>query len=148
MNTYIIFVYGTFDDHEDVEYFCINVLGESQSIESLKYVIGNEKNIAIIFDTKKSESEIVKELSEVLDNENILFYLMFRKNDVVLSYIPETIRNLIYKPSTEILKIEYNQIDIKRPETLSLDDILEKIEKKGIKSLTEEEKKYLDNFDR
>jgi hypothetical protein len=51
MKTYILFVFGMFDDHEDVEYFCADVLGDNPIINSVRYVIENSQNIIVIFDS-------------------------------------------------------------------------------------------------
>ena len=74
MTTYVLFLFGTFEDMDDVEYFCMEVLGASESIASLKYMIENSKNIIVIFDTTVELEKIQNELSSLLNNENVLFY--------------------------------------------------------------------------
>ena len=56
------------------------------------------------------------------------------------AHLPKSYNDFIFK---------YKEIKptISNTETLDLDDILDKIKKQGIKSLTKEEKNYLDNFD-
>lgn len=129
----------------DVEYFCTEVLAQSKAVDNLKYIIENSKNIIVIFDTSSDQEIVEKEMSELLDNENVLFYFMFKKQDILLSYIPESMRGLIFKPNSEILKFQVEQV--LQNDNLNLDDILEKIEKEGIDSLTSDEKKFLDNFE-
>ena len=51
MKTYILFIFGMFDDHEDIEYFCTEVLAESKVIESVRFVIENSQNIIVIFES-------------------------------------------------------------------------------------------------
>jgi hypothetical protein len=47
-----------------------------------------------------------------------------------------------------MIKIEYEKhTEVKRLD-LQLDDVLDKIDLYGIESLTEEEKKFLDNFEK
>ena len=60
MNTYILFVYGNFEDREDIEFFCSDVF-PSESILSVKYIIENNQNIIIIFDSYKEKLELAKE---------------------------------------------------------------------------------------
>ena len=61
MNTYILFIYGNFEDREDIEFFCAEVF-PSESIVSVKYIIENNQNIIIIFDSDKEKMELAKEL--------------------------------------------------------------------------------------
>lgn len=148
MKTYILFLFGKFEDHEDIEYFCLEILGGCRSISSLKYVIDNLNNVIVIFDSEAKNEQLVKDIDELLNNENILFYFMFEKQSLISSYIPETMANLIFKPSNDVLKIELKMMkNVERKET-NLDDILDKIDKTGIESLTAEEKKFLDNFEK
>ena len=51
MNTYLLFIYGTFENHEEIDFFCMDVLSDSEVIKSLKYVIENGENIIVIFET-------------------------------------------------------------------------------------------------
>lgn len=145
MRTYILFIFGLFEDHQDIEYFCMEVIGQSNKIASIKYVIDHhQNNIIVIFDSEINEEKLKNEMSSLLDNENISTYFMFKKQDLVLSLIPKTIKDLIFKPTSDLLKIECS---ILKSETdFNLDDILDKIENEGIDSLTTDEKKFLDNF--
>ena len=145
--TYILFLFGMFDDHEDIEFFCMEVLGECKSISSLKYVIENSKNIIVIFDSDKEKNDLLSELEPLLLNENILFYFLFERNGLISTYIPETLKDLIFKPSSEIRKIHIEYKHFERPE-MNLDEVLDKIEQHGIESLTPDEKKFLENFDK
>jgi len=148
MITYILFLFGNFEDHDDIEFFCMEVLGANESIASLKYVIDNSKNIIVIFDSGVEENKLRSELETLLNNENILFYFMFNKYDIVLSYIPESINNLIFKPTSDILKIQIDKNINEISKDHNLDDLLDKIEKNGIDSLTPDEKRFLDNFEK
>jgi len=51
MNTYILFLYGSFEDREDIEFFCSEIF-PSESIISIKYIIENNQNIIVIFDSE------------------------------------------------------------------------------------------------
>jgi len=71
--------------------------------------------------------------------------LIFEKKDLFFAELPEAIRNLIFKPKEnekDLFKISIREIPIK----YDLDAILEKIQISGVESLTEGEKKYLDEF--
>ena len=65
MNTYILFLYGSFEDREDIEFFCSEVF-PSESIMSVKYIIENNQNIIVIFDSELEKVELAKELYQVL----------------------------------------------------------------------------------
>jgi hypothetical protein len=159
MGTYILFLFGKFQDHEDIEYFCMEVLGESELFTSLKYVIDNLNNIIIIFDSEYEKQKLTTELDSLLDNDNVMFYFLFPKESILSSHIPESMRNLIFKPSSDILNsapkteedgeiILNNILDRMNEDKLILDDILDKIERFGIDNLTPLEKKFLDNFEK
>lgn len=150
MKTYILFLFGNFDDHEDIEFFCMNVIAESKSVSSLKYVIDNLKNLVVIFDSNVKKEDLIDEIDLLLNNENVLFYFMFEKESLLTSYIPESMANLIFKPIEldNVLRIEVNRLENKDKKSINLDDILDKIEKSGLDSLTPDEKKFLDNFEK
>ena len=71
MKTYILFVFGMFDDHEDVEYFCSDVLGENPIINSVRYVIENSQNIIVIFDSDSDYKTISTELFTILSVDQV-----------------------------------------------------------------------------
>jgi hypothetical protein len=146
MNTYILFVFGTFEDHDDIEYFCLDVLGDSPKINSIKYVIENNKNIIIIFESDIDIPNLEEEIHPLLNNDNVNFYFMFEKEGLVLSYIPQSVKDLIFKPKSDITEIIIED-DIIQNNKLDLDELLDKIKKRGVESLTKEEKKFLDNFE-
>ena len=47
--TFILFIFGMFEDYEDVEYFCTDIIGELPFIKTVRYVIENTQNIIVIF---------------------------------------------------------------------------------------------------
>jgi len=147
MNTYVLFIFGMFDDHEDVEYFCTDVIGESKVIKSIRFIIENSENIIVIFDSEMEPTEVDRELYTILIDEHIKFYFLFKREDMVTAHLPQQIKDLIFTPTIDntIIRVDYEKN--KKRENLDLDRLLEKIEESGIGSLTIEEKNFLDNFE-
>ena len=147
MNTYVLFIFGMFDDHEDIEYFCTDVIGESKVIESIRFIIENSENIIVIFDSEMGPTEVDRELYTMLIDEHIKFYFIFQREHMVTAHLPQQIKDLIFTPTIDntIIRVDYEKY--KKKETLDLDRLLEKIEESGIESLTVEEKNFLDNFE-
>lgn len=147
MNTYVLFIFGMFDDHEDIEYFCTDVIGESKVIESIRFIIENSENIIVIFDSEMDPTEVDRELYTMLIDEHIKFYFIFQREHMVTAHLPQQIKDLIFTPTIDntIIRVDYEKN--KKREILDLDRLLEKIEESGIESLTIEEKNFLDNFE-
>jgi hypothetical protein len=135
-----------FDDHEDIEYFCTDVIGESKVIESIRFIIENSENIIVIFDSEMDPTEVDRELYTMLIDEHIKFYFIFQREHMVTAHLPQQIKDLIFTPTIDntIIRVDYEKN--KKREILDLDRLLEKIEESGIESLTVEEKNFLDNF--
>jgi hypothetical protein len=145
MNTYILFIFGMFEDHEDIEYFCMDIISDMDCVNSVRYVIENTQNVIVIFDSDKDMSVISKDMFDTLKNDNVKFYFIFERNNLISAHVPQQIKDFIYKPSKEnVMRVEYKKVP---QQTYELDDLLEKIEKTGMESLTPEEKKFLDNFE-
>jgi len=147
MNTYVLFIFGMFDDHEDIEYFCTDVIGESKVIKSIRFIIENSENIIVIFDSEMEPTEVDRELYTILIDEHIKFYFIFERENMVTAHLPQQIKDLIFTPTIDntIIRVDYEKN--RKRETLDLDRLLEKIEESGIESLTIEEKNFLDNFE-
>jgi len=146
MNTFILFIFGMFEDHEDIEYFCVDVIGEMECIKSVRYVIENSQNIIVIFDSDSELQKLSKDMFDVLKNDSVRFYFIFDRSNLVSAHVPQQIKDFIYKPSNAM----FMNLEYAKPESLQvfeLDDLLEKIEKTGMDSLTSEEKKFLDDFE-
>jgi len=137
-----------FEDHEDVEFFCTEVLGDTKSIKSLRYVIENSQNIIVIFDSDTEYFELSKDLFESLTIENVKFYFFIERDTLVTAHLPAQVKDFIFKPQTEnsAMFLEYLKKEEDEP-LMDLDEVLDKIEKWGIESLTLEEKNFLDNFE-
>jgi len=144
MKTYIMFIFGMFEDHEDVEFFCTEVLGENSVISSVRYVIENSQNIIVIFDSDSDYKTISQEMYTVLFTDNIKFYFIFDRESLVTAHLPQQVKDFIFKPASDnmIIRLEYDN----KP-AMDLDELLDKIEKMGVDSLTPEEKNFLDNFE-
>lgn len=147
MDSYILFIFGAFEDHEDLEYFCLEHFTKV-SESGIKFVIESGGNCVIIFDTEKDKKTLIKDIKETLAIEHIKFYLMFEKDKVFFAELPESLSNFIFKPA-EINKEDETPIKIKityLDTNYDLDEILDKIQVSGVESLTEGEKKFLDEF--
>lgn len=146
MKTFILFIFGMFEDHEDVEFFCTEILGESPVIKTVRYVIENSQNVIVIFDSDVDYKTISTELFAILSNESVKFYFIFDRDSLVTAHLPQEVKDFIFKPVSEnmMIRLEYD----KNPKPImDLDELLEKIDQMGIDSLTPEEKNFLDNFD-
>lgn len=148
MKTFILFIFGMFEDHEDVEFFCTEVLGDTKSIKSLRYIIENSQNIIVIFDSDTDYLTLSKDLFESLTIENVKFYFLIERDTLVTAHLPAQVKDFIFKPQTEnsAMFLEYMKKEEDVP-LMDLDEVLDKIEKWGIESLTLDEKNFLDNFE-
>ena len=148
MKTFILFIFGMFEDHEDVEFFCTEVLGDTKSVKSLRYVIENSQNIIVIFDSDTDYYTLSKDLFESLSIENVKFYFLIERDTLVTAHLPAQVKDFIFKPQIEnsAMILEYTKKEEDVP-LMDLDEVLEKIEKWGIESLSVEEKNFLDNFE-
>lgn len=143
METYILYVFGSFETHDDVVFFISEVLPECPIIDNILYVIECSQSLIIIFQSEvEDESEIVSELPKYVISENVKFYFIHRIKDMLSAYLPPELNEMIFKP-----KNTENNEPISSIYSLSyLDEILEKIEISGIESLNDKERKFLDDF--
>ena len=74
--TFILFIFGMFEDYEDVEYFCTDIIGELPFIKTVRYVIENTQNIIVIFESELDYTTLSKEMFTILIDDNIKFYFM------------------------------------------------------------------------
>jgi len=147
--TFILFIFGMFEDHEDIEYFCTEILSDVSVVTKVRYVIENSQNIIVIFDSDSDYKTISTELFVALSNDSVKFYFIFDRDSLVTAHLPQQVKDFIFKPQTDediIIRIEYDKNKNEDP-SMDLDDLLDKIEKMGIESLTPEEKNFLDNFE-
>ena len=147
----MLFIYGVFDDQQDIEFFCLEILGRSPFVWSVRYVIENNQNIIVMFDSNEDHGVLSDEIHSLSKNDSVKFYFLTEKNSIVSVFLPETINDFIFKPSSSdplMIKVEYEKYTEVQRESLDLDDVLDKIDLYGIESLTPEEKKFLDNFEK
>ena len=147
--TFILFIFGMFEDHEDIEFFCTEILNDVPVVKKVRYVIENSQNIIVIFDSDSDYKTISTELFVALANDSVKFYFIFDRDSLVTAHLPQQVKDFIFKPQTEedlIMRIEYDKNRNEDP-SMDLDDLLDKIDKMGIESLTPEEKNFLDNFE-
>jgi hypothetical protein len=151
MKSYLLFIYGVFDDDQDIEFFCLEILGQSPFVSSVRYIIENNQNIIVMFDSNEDSMVLSNEIHLLSKNDSVKFYFLIEKPSLVSVYLPETINDYIFKPSTSdplMIKVEYQKNTEVQRADLNLDDVLDKIDYYGIESLTPEEKKFLDNFEK
>ena len=146
MNTYVLFIFGMFDDHEDIEYFCSHVISESKTIESIRFMIENSENIIVSFDSIQEPSKISEDLVPLLIDEHIKFYFIFDIKNLITAHLPQQIKDLLYIQFDDNTIVRIDHERIKKTIGLDLDNLLEKIKDYGVESLTEDEKNFLDNF--
>lgn len=151
MKTFILFLYGSFDNHEEIEHFCFEIFGINPLVVSVRFVIENDKNIIIIFESESNRGDLTKGLHQMLSIDMIKFYFLFERESLYTANLPVQMKDFIFKPkeNESYLRIEYdNDIKGMKYNDFDLDNILEKIELLGIDSLSSEEKKFLDNFEK
>ena len=145
MTSYILFLYGNFNDFEDIEFFCLQVLGQSEKISEIKYIIQNLQNIIVIFDTDVDKSTLIIEFTDLLNNENVHYYFVIEQKNVFMVSLPDNMSDLIFKPQKK-QDVKPKKITKSPKQTFDLNAILEKIHKYGVDSISNEEKKFLDSF--
>lgn len=146
VRTYTLFIYGTFEGHDEVEFFCMEVMSSSSAVKTLRYVIENNNNIIVIFDSDYEVKNLSTELLNFMINDTIKYYFLYPLDTLVTAHLPEKLKDFIFKPNELGMNIKVEYVKPK-DKFFDLDEVLEKIEKTGFSSLSEDEKKFLDNFD-
>jgi hypothetical protein len=100
MKTFLLFIFGVFEDEGDIEFFCMEILGQSLSISSIKYVIENNQNVIIIFDSDVDHGILAEEIHTLSQNESIKFYFLMERQSMVSVFLPDPINDFIFKPSS------------------------------------------------
>ncbi len=155
MKTYILFLFSNFQDHEDVEFFCLDILGDSPMVSKIRYIIEDtSKSVVVIFDSDSNRRELSEEIHKLISVEDVKFYFLFERDSIFSANLPVQMKDFIFKPLDNLtsLRLEYDEdkknteIEPQPQPKMDLDEILEKIEKHGIEKLTSTEKKFLDDF--
>jgi len=151
MKTYLLFLFANFEDQEDIEFFCLEVFGVSKKVSKVRFIIEDtSKSIIIIFESEATRKELSEELHNIISMEDAKFYFLFERDSIYSANLPIQMRDFMFKSSEEYhsLRLEYNKNDKsgETNESMDLDNILEKIEQRGLDSLTPDEKKFLDDF--
>ena len=145
MKTYILFIFGMFEDQEDVEFFCEDVLMDIKTIKSIRFIIENSQNIIVIFDADSDIKTLSEDVYQYLANNNIKLYFIFERDAMVTAHLPQNIKDFIFKDNGDEpfgIKLDFNT------QQIDLDSVLDKIDLMGLESLTPEEKNFLDNFEK
>ena len=151
MMSYLLFIYGVFEDEQDIEFFCLDILGKSPFILSVRYVIENNQNVIVLFESYDDHATLSEEINSLSKNDSVKFYFLIEKNSLVSVFLPEVISDFLFKPLSSdplMIKVEYEKYTEVQKIDLELDDVLDKIDLYGVESLTPEEKKFLDNFEK
>ena len=138
MKTYVLIIFGNFDDHEDILFFVNEIFVAIPTISSLRYILEDGKNLTLIFDSDSSDKEIISDIFKTMSIEQIRYYFLFEKEGLMTSRIPKNMSDHLFKPIEDKIKDE---------KKYDLDELLEKIQKSGVKSLTPDEKNFLENFE-
>lgn len=144
MNKFILFLNGFFTERFYVEEFSNNLIEGVKSMSSVKVIIENTESIILFFESDDDEKMLSEKLFNLISDSEIKLSFLFNSESLIGLKIPERMKYLINEktPDGTMLIIEMMSIEMDH----NLDEILEKIEKYGIKSLTKEEKKFLDDF--
>ena len=89
--------------------------------------------------SKEIELKHNKDINDVID----ILGLVFSREDFEKSFNIKEIRNVIKKEESDI-----DEIVKKNKKRFNIDEILDKISKIGIDNLTEEEKQFLNNYNK
>lgn len=146
MKTYILFTFGDFREWEEILDFITVNFKKIDSLYERKFIIEANKNIFIQFSTDLNEKELANNLYTTLNNSAVKFYFLFNRDNVVSSYLPDSVLQYIF--SEDIKNDSYITIEYeKNNEILNIDTIIDKIKEVGIDNLTSKEKKFLNNFE-
>lgn len=145
METYILFFSGNFKTRKELELFTAGSFITIPSIFSIKFIIEKRESLIAIFSSDLEEELLMEQIRTTLENEPIKFYFLFNIKSIMDQKLPDEIKNMIYNeiPQDSVFFIE---VFTKDEDDFDIDEILEKIEKNGIESLTKAEKYFLDHF--
>lgn len=137
----MLFVNGNFTDRSDIDDFTNWFVEYLKDVTSVKVVVQGTGSIMIIFD---ADYNLPTRINGLLSEDDDKFYFLFDSASILNSRVPDEIKSIMFgkTPNDSLLYIEIARLEIEH----NMDEILEKIEKLGVKSLTKSEKNYLDSF--
>lgn len=144
MNKFILFLNGFFTERFYVEEFSNNLIEGVKTMSSVKVIIENTESIILFFESDDDEKTLSEKLFNLISDSDIKLSFLFNSESIIGLKIPERMKYLINEKTPDGTMLIIEMMTIERD--YNLDEILEKIEKHGIKSLTKEEKKFLDDF--
>lgn len=144
MNKFILFLNGFFTERLDIEEFSNNLIEGVKTMSSVKVIIENTESIILFFESDDDEKTLSEKLFNLISDSDIKLSFLFNSESIIGLKIPERMKYLINEKTPDGTMLIIEMMTIERD--YNLDEILEKIEKHGIKSLTKEEKKFLDDF--
>lgn len=145
METYILFLSGGFSTRKELDHFTTSVFVGMEGIFSIKYIFEKKDYLIVVFDSELDEDLLLGELQRTLFDETIKLYFLFNIRSMIGHKMPEEIKAMV---DNNIPKDSVFFIEIFTREDYDIDDLLDKIEKHGIESLTSGEKKFLDSFEK
>jgi len=145
METYILFLNAAFKNKKEFENFTLKTFVTIPGIYSIKYLFENREFIVIMFNSEESVETLLDSIRTSLSYDVSKFYFLFNKKSVLDISLPPEIIMLIENeiPQESVFFIEVFHVD---EINFDINEILEKIEKNGLESLSKEEKKFLDDF--
>ena len=112
-NSFILFIFGMFEDTEDIEFYCNEILLENPAVKSLRFIVENSKNLIVILESDKTQKELSKSLHKDLLDQNVKFYFIFRRDEIVSAHIPEQVKKFIYgevKEEEKYIMVQYSKV--------------------------------------
>ena len=145
MEAYLLILYTDYTTEETALKFCTEIFPHEKLINT-KFIVESPKNVIIRFESEKNNNEISRELYKTLNIKEINVYFLIRLRDLVAVYLPIQLKTFLYDTNdNEEGNILTPKRKIIESEVFNVDDILVKIKKEGIDSLTKDEKNFLDN---
>ena len=69
MTRYVLFLYGSFIDDEEVEFFCTEIFTDVK-FHNIRFLVENIRNLIILFDSNMEKKELSEKLYELLASKS------------------------------------------------------------------------------
>ena len=143
----MIFLFATFKEGEDLRFFCYEHFPQIVT-GKVQYILFTNGCI-ILLDSDKTKEELTESIEEILDIDDIHFYLVFEKDSLFFYDLPPDLEAIINNGNyADVHKEQMFSSFFSTEETFDIDTILDKIKNSGIESLTDDEKNFLENFEK